>query len=101
VRARRAGLLVLTDVWFPGWKATVDGRDVPIERVDYLLRGVRVPAGAHRVEFRYEPASFTAGWIISLVALMAIAAIATIRPASRLLATRGGRTPRTDPVSAR
>ena len=101
VRARRAGLLVLTDVWFPGWKATVDGRDVPIERVDYLLRGVRVPAGAHRVEFRYEPASFTAGWIISLVALMAIAGIAMIRPASRLLATRGGRTRRTDPVSAR
>ena len=48
-------LLVLTDVHYPGWKATVDGEPAQIERVDYLLRGVRVPAGSHRVEFSYEP----------------------------------------------
>jgi hypothetical protein len=65
-------LLVLTDSWFPGWKAEVDGREARIERVDYLIRGVRVPAGAHRVEFRYEPASWRAGWIVSLLALLAI-----------------------------
>ena len=68
----RAALLVLTDSWFPGWKAEVDGRESPIERVDYLIRGVRVPAGAHRVEFRYEPASWRAGWIVSLLALLVI-----------------------------
>jgi len=78
VRARRGSMLVLTDSWFPGWKATVDGRDVPIERVDYLIRGVPVPAGAHRVEFRYEPASWRAGWIVSLLALIAIVATALV-----------------------
>ena len=51
--AERRSLLVLTDSWFPGWKAAVDGKDVPIERVDYLIRGVPVPAGQHRVEFSY------------------------------------------------
>ena len=71
-------LLVLTDSWFPGWKATVDGREVPIERVDYLIRGVPVPAGAHRVEFRYEPASWRAGWMVSLLALAVILAAAGI-----------------------
>ena len=70
--ADRRALLVLTDTWFPGWKASVDGRDVPIERVDYLIRGVPVPAGKHEVEFRYEPASWRAGWIVSLLALIAI-----------------------------
>ncbi|MBA3261565.1 MAG: YfhO family protein [Thermoleophilaceae bacterium] len=70
--AERRALLVLTDSWFPGWKASVDGRDVPIERVDYLIRGVPVPAGKHEVEFRYEPASWRAGWIVSLLALIAI-----------------------------
>jgi Bacterial membrane protein YfhO len=70
--ARRPSLLVLTDVHFPGWEASVDGHPVPIERVDYLLRGVVVPAGRHRVEFRYEPASFRVGWIISLVGLVAV-----------------------------
>ena len=44
-KARRPALLVLTDSWFPGWKATVDGNDAPIHRVNYLIRGVPVPAG--------------------------------------------------------
>ena len=70
--AQSPGLLVLTDVHYPGWKARVDGRDVPIERVDYLLRGVPMPAGTHEVEFRYEPASFRAGWIISAVSTLAV-----------------------------
>ena len=69
---------MLTDSWFPGWKATVDGHDVPIERVDYLIRGVPVPAGAHRVEFRYQPASWRAGWILSLLALIAILTAALV-----------------------
>jgi hypothetical protein len=76
--AGRRALLVLTDSWFPGWKATVDGHDAPIERVDYLIRGVVVPAGAHRVEFRYEPASWRAGWILSLLALIGILAAALV-----------------------
>jgi hypothetical protein len=60
---------VLTDNHYPGWKAEVDGREVPVDRVDYLFRGVRVGAGAHTVEFRYEPLSWRIGWIVSLVAL--------------------------------
>ncbi len=71
VEARRPALLVVTDVWFPGWKAKVDGRDADVERVDYLLRGVSVPAGAHTVELSYEPASWRVGWIVSLLALLA------------------------------
>ena len=71
-RARRPSLLVLTDVWYPGWKATVDGKPATIERVDYLMRGVKVPPGTHRVEMRYEPASWRAGWIISLVSLLVL-----------------------------
>jgi uncharacterized membrane protein YfhO len=70
--ATRRSLLVLTDVHFPGWKATVDGRSVPIERVDYLLRGVVVPPGTHTVEFSYEPSSFRAGWIIAVLGLLAV-----------------------------
>jgi hypothetical protein len=73
-RARRPGILVLGDTYFPGWKATVDGREAPIERVDYVFRGVKLGAGAHTVEFRYEPLSWRAGWITSLLSLLALAA---------------------------
>ena len=76
VRARRPGVVVLSDAWYPGWKATVDGRDARVERVDYVLRGVRVEPGAHRVEMRYEPSSWTVGWIVSLVGILALAATA-------------------------
>jgi hypothetical protein len=76
--ANRSSLLVLTDVHYPGWKATVDGRPVPIERVDYLLRGVPVPAGSHRVEFRYEPLSWRIGWILSSLGLLAVGAAALV-----------------------
>jgi hypothetical protein len=73
VVARRQGLLVVSDAWDPGWKASVDGRDAKVERVDYVMRGVRVGPGAHRVEFSYRPWSFTAGWIVSLAALVVLA----------------------------
>ncbi len=76
--ASHPSLLILTDTWFPGWHATVDGAPAPIHRVDYLIRGVPVPAGAHRIEFRYDPASWTAGWIISLATLLALATTAAI-----------------------
>jgi hypothetical protein len=76
--AARPSLLVLTDVYFPGWKAEVDGREVPIERVNYLMRGVVVPPGEHRVELRYEPLSWRLGWIVSLLATLAVAAVAAV-----------------------
>jgi hypothetical protein len=88
---RRAGLLVLSDVAYPGWKAWVDGRRSEIHRVDYVLRGVRVPAGAHRVEMRFEPATFTIGWIVSAVAAVALAALALLwrprQPGARAVQT--------------
>ena len=75
-------MVVLNDVHFPGWKAKVDGRDAPVERVDYVLRGVRVGAGMHTVEFRYEPLSWRIGWITTLVALAGLVAavVAGLRP---------------------
>jgi hypothetical protein len=75
--AARAGMLVLDDSYSPGWNATVDGRPAPVSQVDYVLRGVPLGSGSHTVILRYQPASWQAGWIISLVALLAtVSAIA-------------------------
>ena len=70
--ARRPSLLVVSDVYYPGWQAEVDGRPVEIERVDYLLRGVPVPAGDSEVVLTYRPLSFRIGWIVSLATLLAL-----------------------------
>ena len=62
-------LLVLTDAWFPGWTATIDGREVPILRADVAFRAVAVPPGRHLVAFEYRPVSVRAGASISALAL--------------------------------
>jgi hypothetical protein len=73
-RAARPALVVLSDVQYPGWHATVDGREAPIERVDYLLRGIPVGRGAHRIVLEYRPLSWRIGWIVSLLALLGLGA---------------------------
>jgi len=54
-------LLVVTDTWYPGWVASVDGRAAELVRVDHAFRGVVVPEGASTVEMEYRPASFALG----------------------------------------
>ncbi len=55
------GLLVLTDQYYPGWVARIDGKQLPVMRVDYCFRGVAVPKGRHLVTFSFEPQSFKNG----------------------------------------
>ncbi len=67
VTARRPALLVITDAFSTGWRANVDGDSRPVERVDYILRGIQVPAGAHRVELVYRPTTSWVGLGLSIV----------------------------------
>jgi hypothetical protein len=78
------GLLVIRDQWDPDWTATVDGRPETIHRVDYLLRGVLVGPGAHRVTLRYEPRSLATGMRVSAASLAATLLLALAGTAARL-----------------
>jgi len=68
------GLLVLTDSYYPGWKARVYETEVPIARANYGFRAVALPPGKHVVTFSYEPATFRLGLFISLAAFALLAA---------------------------
>jgi uncharacterized membrane protein YfhO len=73
-----AGILVLTDSFYPGWNAYVNGRQEKIYRANLFFRAVPLPAGNHRVEFRYEPRSFAIGMGISIAALLGLVATCII-----------------------
>jgi hypothetical protein len=64
------GLLVLGEIWYPGWEAEVDGRPAEVLRVDGGLRGVAVEAGSHEIVIRFVSPPFRRGMAISLVALV-------------------------------
>ncbi len=68
--AGRDGFLVVSEIFYPGWKAYVDGAETEIYRTNYHLRGVFVPSGSHTVVFRFEPSTFRNGMWVSLAALL-------------------------------
>ncbi|MCU1264983.1 MAG: hypothetical protein JWM21_1301 [Acidobacteria bacterium] len=70
--AETASVLVVSEVNYPGWVATVDGARAPIHATDFLLRGVVLPAGSHRVEMRYTAPAARWGALISVCTLIVI-----------------------------
>ena len=77
----RPVLAVLNDTFYPGWVASIDGRDVEIVQANYMFRGVWVPPGRHVLEFTYRPRSFIIGLLITCVSLC----VAVLIVARRLL----------------
>ncbi|MCX7847662.1 MAG: YfhO family protein, partial [bacterium] len=73
----RDAFLVVSEVWYPGWEAYVDGRRVAYQRVNGLLGGVRVPPGRHSVEVRFRPRYLVHGGILALVGVGLLAVVVT------------------------
>jgi hypothetical protein len=71
-----ASMAVFSEVYYAhGWNAYVDGQPVSHKRVNYLLRGLELPAGEHKIEFRFEPATYIVGEKISLAFNLALLAV--------------------------
>jgi hypothetical protein len=62
--------LIVSENWYPGWSATVDGRPASVARADYTLIGVPLSAGAQRVELSFADSSYARGKVITVIALM-------------------------------
>ncbi len=89
VDLKTPGFVVLAEVYYPGWRLTIDGKPAEILRANRLMRGAAVDAGRHRLVFTYEPASLRVGASITAVAAFALAALGLWsfrRPASSVLA---------------
>ena len=89
------GLLVLSEAYYPAWKAYVDGEPVPLYVADHVLRAVPVPAGEHSVELRYESWTLRTGLAVSLAASLALGALVASKVFRRKEAANKSPTPGT------
>ncbi len=79
VNSKNGGIVVFSEIYYPGWKATVDGEPVEVGRVNYILRAIRVDAGRHKIELEFHPTSIDvtegiayAGYAILLLVALGI-----------------------------
>ena len=80
------GFVVLAEVFYPGWKLTIDGVPSPIYRANRLMRGAAVKAGKHRLVYTYEPESFFYGKIgsaLGIVVMLLLGGVFLVRPKAR------------------
>jgi hypothetical protein len=68
------GFLVLSEIYYRGWDARIDGEETPVYRTDYTLRGIAVPPGDHRLEFVFRAPTFRAGAVCSIVGALILLA---------------------------
>jgi uncharacterized membrane protein YfhO len=75
VNTETPGYLIISEWAFPGWKATLDGRELPLLKANYALLAIPVPAGQHDVMLTYEAPEVLIGLFISLLTLLFVAII--------------------------
>lgn len=76
VNSDKGGIVVFSEIYYPGWTATVDGKPAVLGRVDYILRALKIDAGKHRVELDFHPTSIkkteTVAYLSYVVLLLAV-----------------------------
>lgn len=84
VHSAKGGVVVFSEIWYPGWEATVDGKPASIGRADYVLRAMYVPAGKHTVTMTFDPKSIrvteAVAWTAMILLLLGLVA-AVLYPA--------------------
>ena len=91
VSSDKGGTVVFSEIYYPGWKSTIDGQEVAHGRANYILRAMNVPAGQHVVEFRFDPTSLHVTENIAFVALGLLALLAIVTLYMSFRRPKGGR----------
>ena len=74
VHTDKPAMLVLSDLFYPGWQGYLDGAKAPIYRADATFRGMMIPPGSHAVQMRFRPRSLQIGIGLSIIGLILVLA---------------------------
>jgi uncharacterized membrane protein YfhO len=93
VESEQGGVVVFSEIYYPGWQATIDGEKAEIARANYVLRAMEMPAGHHTVVMTFDPQSLhtTEHIAFGALAVLALAVLAAI-----LIYIRGARRTKRD-----
>ena len=94
VNSEKGGVVVFSEIYYPGWTCTVDGQDTQIARADYVLRAIRIPAGKHTVVMTFDPQTVhitetIAYTALAILVLLLIGLLITASPLTPLPWARG------------
>ena len=86
----KGGVVVFSDIYYPGWSCTIDGKETPIARVNYVLRAIQVPAGKHSIVMSFYPKSVQVTETIAYIALALLVVLTLIYGLVSLRRSRRG-----------
>jgi hypothetical protein len=87
VSMQQPGIVILADVFYPGWTLTIDGKPAPILKVNRLMRGAAVESGKHHLVYRFDPLSFRLGAMLSTLGALGLIGLASWAVRQRAAAT--------------
>jgi uncharacterized membrane protein YfhO len=79
-------LAVFSEIYYPkGWKAFIDDTEVEIIRANYILRALKIPAGNHKIEFRFEPKAYSIGNTVMWISSLLLLTLVIVLPGKKLI----------------
>ena len=88
VRSQKGGVVVLSEIFYPGWTCTIDGQPTEIARANYVLRAIKVPAGEHEVVMTFDPQTVHVTEAIAYASLAILALLLVVLLVVRIRKTR-------------
>ena len=75
IKSNKPGFVVFSEMFYPGWKAEINNREVELYKVNFILRGLFVPKGDNKIKFYFEPSSIKYGSIIQILSIIILVAV--------------------------
>ncbi|MBK57066.1 MAG: hypothetical protein CMC84_07265 [Flavobacteriaceae bacterium] len=75
IKSNKPGFVVFSEMFYPGWKAEINNKEVKLHKVNFILRGLFVPKGANQIKFYFEPSSLKYGSSFQIISIIVLAAL--------------------------